>query len=296
MSTVNIPAPASISQPSQAPQQFQSLLQNQNPAPAADPAPTAPAPAAPANTDALTAAIAALTAAFQGNPAQAPAPAAAPEEPQAPTNIPAAGTNVGNLNDLDIDGLDDPAMRGMAQALLAGAPDGFDIDRAIGQAVATGDASRIDRAYLIEKFGARAVGQIAIAEGLIASVNAQASAQANTVYAAAGGQQQWNAAATAFNSGAPSELRAIVANMLDSGNKTYIDAAAKLVVSFGASSGLIPKQQAGLTAVAGVGNASALDKAGFQAELRKLNPSDRNFAQSRAELFARRQLGVQLGR
>ena len=75
-------------------------------------------------------------------------------------------------------------------------------------------------------------------------------------------------------------------------------AGAKMVVEFSKNSGHLPSVNpllnTGVAAPAAA--AQALDKVGFQTELRKLNPQDRDYIAQREQLFARRQLGRQLGK
>ena len=275
----NEPAP----QPAPPPNPF-------NPAPATPPS---VAPPQPEGTSDLTAAIAALTAAFNKAPA---APADNAGQEGVPTEIKpdsAAGTD---LNSVDVGGLEDPILRSMAYAMQAGLPAGLDINRVLANAIDRNDASLIDRAYLVEKCGKDAQYKIQIAEGIVAQVQARAAESANSVYAVAGGKEQWGVCAAAFNKGAPSELRTVVANMLNSGNSDFVKAAGKLVTEFAKGSGMIPNVNPLVSGGAGMSTAQALDKHEFQAELRKLDPNARNYQDLRAELFSRRSLGKKLGK
>lgn len=277
------PAPNGTPVPIPAPGAVQGAAPAQPQAPAAD---TAPAP-----TSDLAAAIAALTAAFNK---AAPAPAV--EQPTGPAIPESIGTSQQDLNSVDVEGLDDPVLRSMAYAMQQGAPAGLDMNRVLGLAIERADATLIDRAYLVEKCGESAQHRIAIAEGIVAQAAAKANEVANAVYAAAGGKEQWGACAAAFNKGAPKELRAIVASMLDSGNTEYTAAASKIVVDFGKSNGLVPNVGTSVQAGAGVSPQNALSKSEFQAELRKLDPSSREYEQQRNDLFARRTMGARLGK
>lgn len=284
------PAGAPPYLPAQHPQ-FQQFIASQTPAaPQVPPTNTPPQPAnePQANGD-LAAAIAALTAAL-GKPAAPAEPTGAQVSPDAPNVAPA-----GDLNEVDVDGITDPVIRSMALALGTGA-EGLDFNRVLGNAIQRGDPALIDRAYLIEKFGQAAASRITLAEGIVRAVNEHSERAAQSVYSAAGGKEQWAASAAAFNKSAPQELRAIVKNMLDSGNPEYVQAAAKLVVESAKSSGLVPVQNPAVTAGAGLAGAQALSKDEFQAELRKLDPAARDFQAKRGELFARRQLGKQLNK
>lgn len=243
------------------------------PPPAGTPAPAAPVPAqAGADVAALTAALTAALASQQAAVAPAAAPAAA------------------------VEGSDDPILRSMA-AVLKTAAQGIDLDRLLGKAIEYGDAGLIDTAYLTEKGGVNAAQLLTIAQGIVESTNAKASAVEKEVHGLAGSEANWNACATAFNTKADPALRAVVAQMLDSKKSDQIKAAAKLVVDFAKGTGIVPTP-AGL--VTGFGAApisgQGLSKDEFQTELRKLNPQDRGFVAARQDLYARRQMGKQLGR
>lgn len=229
----------------------------------------------------LSAAIAAMTAALQAN--KAPEPATVPEV-------------VGGLNEYDVNSIDDPAIKGMA-TVLKNAASGIDLDRAIGKAIEYGDIGLIDSAYLREAGGANADQLVAIAQGLVQTIEAKSQEVTAKVYALAGSEDSWNASTAVFNSQAPAELKTVVSTMLDSKRPDLVQAAAKMVVEFGKSSGQVPQVgrnvQSGLAAVP---SAMALDKAGFQEELHKLNPNARDFEQKRSELFARRQMGKRMGK
>ena len=251
----------------------------QDNAQAPDAAAAAPAPAG------LDAAIAAMTAAIQSITPAAPAAPAAGE--------PAAASN---LNGYDVNSIDDPIIKSMATVMQT-VGKGVDLDRAIGKAIEDGRTDLIDVAYLREVGGANAQDLITIATGLVNAVAAKSASVSNEVHALAGGQANWDAGVAVFNQAAPSELRLVVAQMLDSGKEQLIKAGAKMVVEFSKNSGKLPTVnpllQSGASAPAA---AQALDKVAFQTELRKLDPNSRDFQSQREQLFARRQLGRQLGK
>lgn len=240
----------------------------------------------------LNAAIAALTQALQ--------PADQPAGTTGTTEVPGSiepGELPRDLNSVDIDGLNDPVLQSMAYAMTAGAPKGFDLNRAMGLALERGDSALVDVAYIRDKFGADAEHRIRIAQGIVQSVQQQSQAAAEGAYAEAGGREQWQVSAGAFNSQAPEELKLAVVQLLDSGDPNLVKAGARLVVQFSRSAGVVPQQgQHYRPGAATPAPAMALDKHGFQAELRKLDPYSREFESQRAELFRRRELGRQLGR
>lgn len=236
----------------------------------------APAAAA-APSDALAAAITALTESMKPTAAE-----------------PTVATPAANLNTLDPSTLEDPTLRSMAGAFkLLGST--LDFDRVFSKALDSGDATLLDTAYLKEKGGANAQGLIDLAQGIVAVVQQKATEQTNAVYALAGGEAQWNAATAAFNKNAPVELRLAVSQMADSGKPQHIAAAAKLVMQFATGQGFVPTPANLISAANTNAQGQALDKLGFQTELRKLDPNARDFQAKRGDLFARRALGKRLG-
>lgn len=201
-----------------------------------------------------------------------------------------------SANKYDITKIEDPIIRSMASVLQVAGKD-LDLDRVVGKALAFGDASLIDMAYLAEKGGAAAPQIAEIAKSIVQAVNAKSNAITNEVYTLAGGEANWQTCVAAFNKQAPQELRAVVSQMIDSTNENHIRAGAKLVTEFGRTSGLIPQQGAPLldgSASAGV-QGQGLSKEQFQAELRKLDPNSSGFVPAREALFARRALGKRSG-
>jgi hypothetical protein len=189
----------------------------------------------------------------------------------------------------------DPVLSSMTAVFTSVGGD-VDLDRAVGKALMYGDASLIDLAYLTEKGGANAAHLTVMAKAIVERVQAQAEAGAQAVFAVAGDQAQWQAAAAVFDQSAPAHTKLVIKQMLDSGNPQAISAAAKSVVEFAQSSGQLV-QRPGLVqaGAAQLSSAQGLDKVGFQAELRKLAPNSRSYEADRAQLFQRRSLGKSLG-
>lgn len=250
-------------------------------APAVAPAAAPAAPAAPGTPD-LSAAIAALTAAL-AKPA-----VVEPAEPE--------GTQFGDLNEYDINSISDPIIRSMATVLQTTGK-GVDLNRAIGLAIDRGDPGLVDVAYLKEAGGAQSEQLITIARGIVNAIEAKANEVTSGIHSLAGGEPQWNASAAAFNTAAPNELKLVAKQMLDSNNPELINAAAKIIVEFGKSSGTVPRTAPSVSSgAASLPAAMALDKIDFQTELRKLDKNDRKYQEKHDELFARRQLGKRMGK
>lgn len=212
--------------------------------------------------------------------AKKPAPEAAPVPAIQPSNI----------------GVDDPVLDSLTDVFL-NVGSGIDMERALGKALTYGDPNLIDLAYIAEAGGQNASQLATVAKAIVDRVQAQTTEATQAVYGAAGDKAQWDAAAAVFSQQAPQHLKMVIAQMLDSGNSEAIKAAAKSVVDYVKHNGLVvnPAQ----TLYAGATNASAaqaLGKNEFQEALFKLDPNSRSFQQDRDALFARRQLGKQLGR
>lgn len=264
--------------PNPTPGFVQPIAPNLQPAPAAPAAPAAPTPAA--GTDALAEAVAALTKAMQ---------AAEPAKPAESTEAPSDSLNV-----LDPNTLEDPTLRSMAQAFKA-LGTGLDFDRVFSKALSTGNSEMLDIAYLREKAGANAEGLIGLAQSIVRVVEQKAAENTGEVHKLAGGEANWNAAAAAFNKAAPQAFKLAVAQMFDSGKTASIKAAAELVVQFAKGQGFVPTPATLLNSTAAGTTGQGLSKEDFQAELRKLNPNDRNYIANRESLFARRRIGTQIG-
>jgi hypothetical protein len=218
---------------------------------------------------------------------QAPAPAATP--PAAAVPAPAEFSFAEDSNS-------DPVLSSLTKIMVNTAPT-LDLDRAIGKAISYGDPKLIDLAYIKEQGGANAEQLAVLAKSMVERANTKANEAQASVFSVAGGQPAWQAASAAFNQNAPQHLKVVVAKLLDSGDSNAIKAAAQTVVDFAGNKGLVPAPGQFLGAGANAANAAqALDKAGFQQELRKLDPNSRTFQQDRDALFARRQLGKNMGR
>lgn len=179
-------------------------------------------------------------------------------------------------------------------SILAGS--GLDVNRAIGKALEFGDASLIDEAYIKEAGGANAAYVAQVAKGLVEHAVREETALTQSVYAQSGGEANWRAALGAFEASAPGHLQTIVKALYDSKDHSNIDAATKTILDYAKQAGATITPAGIFAGGAAGGSVQALDKAGFQAELLKLDKNARGYEQARAELFVRRHAGKQLGR
>lgn len=243
-------------------------------------APTpAPADAPPADVQALIdAAVAkALAAAAPAKPAPAATPPGAAPKVTADAAVP-----------------NDALLAGHTR-VLTGHSAGLDLDRALGQALAQGDSTRIDRAYILEKGGADGAYLVSVAEAMVERVNTQTAAAMQAVHAAAGGQAEWSTAVAAFNQSAPAHLRQVVSQMLESGDNATISAASKTVVDYVKQGGLVVTKAGLLNPDSSVSAAEGMSDAQFKAAHFKLNVNSPTYMAERTALFARRSVGKQLG-
>lgn len=224
------------------------------------------------NNDALASAIAQLTAAL-GQPKEA-------EVAQEP------GKGISGTGDAVLDGL--------VESVAIAYPK-LDLDRAVGKAIETGDATRIDTAYLREVAGKDFDRVLRIAQSAVSRVNESAAQLKTSVYDAVGGEANWLTAVEAFNKGAPADLKSAVALMLDSGKGPQVKAAAQLVAQYATAGGFLRTSESGGAKYAAPTGGQGLSKADFQAELAKLDRSSRDFREQREQLFNRRSLGQKAG-
>ena len=230
-------------------------------------------PAGQQSPDALAAAIAQLTSALNQPKA---------EEQQASVST-------------DIQGTGDEVLDAMVQSVALAHPK-LSIDRAVGEAVAYGDARFIDEAYIREVAGKDADRLIRIAKAAVSRVQETATQLKDAVFNTVGGEDNWNTAVSAFNSAAPKELRSAVATMLESGKANQVKAAAQLVSQYAASGGFIRSgAKGGAPAFGAASGSQGLSKADFQTELGKLDRNARDFREKREELFNRRTIGQKAG-
>lgn len=179
-----------------------------------------------------------------------------------------------------------------------------DLDRAVTKAIQYGNVDLIDRAFINEKFGkyseqAFSLAEAAVKENLRTQQESIAQSK-QTVYTAAGGEQQWNQAVSVFNTSANPTIKAAVKALMDQGN---IAGGAELLLNSVKDSGLLPNVNPTLQGGGAVsGAAGALTAAQFQTELATLRTEagNRSFetgpvATKYNSLIARRTAGKKLG-
>lgn len=260
--------------------------QRGNPAPAPAPAPAplpdfpqleqpapAPAPAAPAVDQTLVELLSAL------NTRQTPAQPAAAPAPAKPTAAPVAGQ--------------DPTINALSTVIVDG---GLDFDRALGRAMADGDASLIDFAYIAEKGGEKAAQLRQVAEALVAQQEAVDARLETAVFTKFGGEANWDAAISYFAKSVPQATTDYIVGMLKTRNPALIEQASNMVLDHVKQAGATLNPAGLVNAGAAAPAAQPLGKDEFKQAIAKLNPNSPTFMQERQQLFTRRAQGKHLGR
>jgi len=222
-----------------------------------------------------------------------------PAEPETPEIIkPESEKPSGGLNDVDVQGLEDPYLRSLGTLLVNAAP-GLDLERALGNAINYQDPDLLDEQYIREAAGGNADAVLTLASQVVRAVNEQTTQTVQSIYQNAGGEENWNAAVALFNKNAPEHMRSVARQMLDSYDYGKIKEGAQFILEYA-------KLQGGMVTPGEYNNPSsysgdpseALSKEQFQRELQKLAPEHVNpeWESQRSELFRRRALGRQLGR
>lgn len=274
-------------------------------APAADATvvpPAAPTAPAAASTDM----VAMLKEALESAKATAPAPQL-PQVPVDPKAAPAAEAAAPTgLNALTEDDISDPQVRSLGGLLRSVAP-GVDIDRVLGKAIDKGDPSLVDTAYLQEAFPQQAAQLKDLAERIVVAAEAEVKSTVAAIHQQSGGEAAWNAAAAAFNQHAAKEIKAVVADLLNSPNHTKVKQGASFILEFAKQGGHISTPAQLLTGAPSAGQAptdpalAPLNERSFKQELIKmransaLDPYSPEYKEARNILMYRRHLGKQRG-
>lgn len=219
------------------------------------------------------------------------------QKPDAAQPKPELERPTGGLNDVDLSSLDDPQLRSLGELFIASAP-GLDIERALGKAIEYMDANLIDDHYIREVGGDKAKALVGLAEQIVNTARVTGESTVNAIHEGAGGKQNWEAAVALFNKNAPLHMRQVAAELLDSRSTGKVKSGAQFIMEYANQNGGLTQQPQYQSPSAGQGDAAqALNKAQFQEALNNLAPEHLNpqYADQRAELYARRRLGQQLG-
>jgi hypothetical protein len=122
-----------------------------------------------------------------------------------------------------------------------------DFDRATAKAVQYGDIDLIDKAFLIEKFGADAVQIEALSKAMITERIANVERGKQAAYAVVGGEANWQAVATQFKAIAPAALQTAMRNALDANPAEGAAAVLQYVQAMAGNTGLTGHEARNLT-------------------------------------------------
>lgn len=172
-----------------------------------------------------------------------------------------------------------------------------DISKAMEAAYEAGDAKYIDKGFLKSRYGDKADQAIALAEAVFEADTQAQKALLDSVYSTAGGKEQFDACSALFKEHAKPAMRAVVKNMLDSGDPEAVREAASLIAEFGKQSGaLVEKTGSRQLAAAGVVPGQGLTAQEFHDARHALNPLSRTYHDDLAHLMDLRRLGKQTGK
>lgn len=149
----------------------------------------------------------------------------------------------------------------------------IDVNRAFGNAVAYGDVSLIDKAYLQEKLGDQATEVAELAGSLFNAAVERANSQVNEIYNQFGGKSEVDQAIKFFNSKCDLDTRKVLSSLIDSGAKENITYALKQIVDFAKSrGGVITKSKTAVIGQQRQGSNRGLSKEEYHSALVKLGP------------------------
>lgn len=201
------------------------------------------------------------------------------------------------LRDIDVAQIESPQVRELGKLLLTALP-GADIDVVFGKAFEYGDPALINAEYIKARGGDSSAQLIEMAKQIVRTATAEIEASVNSVYRAAGGEDQWQAAVAAFNKNAPKHLKTVAVKLLDSPNRTEIQEGAKFVIEFARQGGFVtePGERVNAQGGANLGE-RGLSAADYKEAIRSLKPSysNPNRNAEEAELYRLRVLGKSRG-
>jgi len=201
------------------------------------------------------------------------------------------------LSDINVDQIESPQVRELGKLLLTALP-GADIDAVFGKAFEYGDPTLVNAEYIKAKGGHNAAQLIQMAQQIVRTASAEIEASVASVYSAAGGEAQWQAAVAAFNKNAPKHLKTVAVKLLDSPNRSEIQEGAKFVIEFSRQGGFVAEPAERINAQGGANLAErGLSASEYKDAIRNLKPSFNNPNRNteEAELYRLRVLGKSRG-
>lgn len=225
-------------------------------------------------------------------PAAAPAVTDAPPVITIPTATAAApSVSIGNL----VEQFNNDPQVGLATSYLeAIATDGkLDVNRALAKAIADGDVTRIDEAYIREVLKDKAGNFLQTAQSVVKYVEHQRNALINEVHTSAGGEDAWLTALQSWQDSATPEEKATIRKLFDSGDRDSVKYAAQQVLQAARNAGvviqhnnpLLGKNSGSSVGLSAEGYKQALAKAG-----RNIRPETYNELRELRELGKRQNI------
>lgn len=208
----------------------------------------------------------------QGNPVDKPTELERPNVN--PLDVPKVeGDNPEPLPRLAVEDYHSPEVANILHTVNALMPT-IDVQRAFGEAIASGDSSAIDVNYIREMLGD-------VADPIIQTMAGVADAYGNTsdtvyqeVFDSVGGQEQWQGIADFFNSNATELEKREARRLTTSKNPNEIREGAEYVKTFAQRMGAMPKTPVGIQAGAGNVGGAGLTEEQHLEEYWKIRNSD----------------------
>ena len=175
-----------------------------------------------------------------------------------------------------------------------------DLERAAGKALEYSNADLVDMVFIKERFGEHADHAVQLIKAAVAEKGNIVARQTAEVHQLAGGQANWEAALSVYQTNAPDYIKAAVVALMDSGKAKE---GTQMLLQFATSQGLNPGSVQLNSPTNVPGAQGALDMQGFRTELNKLRTEAGGrtlesgpYGERYQQLLARREQGRQLGR
>jgi len=175
---------------------------------------------------------------------------------------------------------------------------------ALSKAIASGNPADVDYAALVKGAGPEAAAQAAsLIQALASRVGERSKAAVEFVHTAAGGKDNWVAAATHFNTTAPEFVKQQMVDLLNSGDTAKMQYAVKHILGEASVAGVVQTSLAVQVGAGNPGSVNALSAPEFAKALSELRQKYPNrsmesgvVATEYNALVARREAGRKLGK
>lgn len=221
-------------------------------------------------------------------------------KPQEKTDMPEdrPGWIPEDLNEFDVSSIEDPTIRAIGRSLRMMAPD-LDYNRAIGDALSTGNPKLLNTVYIREIMGDNATDVIELAKDAIQAVHTVSDNITNEVVQMVGGDAAYNTIASVFAKVASPADQEYVDSRITSRDRSKIIDAITHMANIANKSGKIPVPGQNLVGkTAGEPALEGLSMKAFQKALNTIRGTVKDpaeFAQQEKVLIRQRELGRQNG-